>query len=90
MRMTRTSSEREKSSFLKFSAWMENDWFWLNISSILVSPSTMRATTGPKPFSMSVSVYSVSSTTSCNKAQTTAVGPSPISSTTIWATSSGW
>ena len=39
---------------------------------------------------ISSSVMSVSSTTSCNKAQMTAVGPRPISSKQILATSMGW
>ena len=88
IRMTRTSSESVRSTLRKYSACSEVSA--LKTPDILVSPSTIEAIFGPKIRSMSSTVYSVSSTTSCSRAATTDFTPSPISSMTILATAMGW
>ncbi len=55
----------------------------------LRKPIDHRGDLGPKMRSMSSTVYSVSSTTSCSRAATTDLTPRPISSTTILATAMG-
>jgi hypothetical protein len=55
----------------------------------LVTPSTIAATSAPKPFSTSARVISVSSTASCSNAAANEVSSSPISAT-MRATASGW
>ena len=87
MRITRTSSESVSSTLRKYSACSEVSA--LNTPDIFVSPSTIEAIFGPKMRSMSSTVYSVSSTTSCSKAATTDLTPRPISSATIRATAIG-
>ena len=87
IRMTLTSSESVRSTFRKYSACSEVSA--LNTPDIFVSPSTIEAILGPKMRSMSSTVYSVSSTTSCSSAATTDFTPSPISSMTILATAIG-
>ena len=87
MRITRTSSESVRSTLRKYSACSEVSA--LNTPAIFVSPSTIEAILGPKMRSMSSTVYSVSSTTSCSNAATTDFTPSPISSMTILATAMG-
>ena len=87
MRITRTSSESVSSTLRKYSAC--SDVSALKTPDILVSPSTIEAIFGPKMRSMSSTVYSVSSTTSCSSDATTDLTPSPISSMTIFATAIG-
>jgi len=88
IRITRTSSERVSSIFLKFSACKEE--VWSKTPEILVNPSIILTTFFPNKSWMSSRVRSVSSTTSCRRAHTTEVVPSPISSTAIRATAMGW
>ena len=56
---------------------------------ILVSPSTIRATVSPNILSISSRVYSVSSTTSCSRAEAMEIASRPISEATIFATAMG-
>ena len=65
--MTRTSSDSVSRTLRKYSACSEVSA--LNTPDIFVSPSTIEAILGPKMRSISSTVYSVSSTTSCNKAR---------------------
>ncbi len=66
-----------------------SSWEWvLNLDS-LVTPSTSRATSGPKRSSTSVRLYSVSSGTSWRSAAWTATGSMPRSAT-VWALAIGW
>ena len=87
IRMTRTSSESVRSTLRKYSACSEVSA--LKTPDIFVSPSTIDAIFGPNIRSISSTVYSVSSTTSCSSDATTDLTPSPISSMTIRATAMG-
>ena len=82
------SSDMVSSNFLKFSAWAEA-WSPKIPPEIFVNPETIMAIFRPKRFSMSSTVYSVSSTTSCKRAEQIEVEPNPISSQTILATAMG-
>ena len=88
IRITRTSSFNVKSIFLKFSACIEASCSLFK-REIFVRPFTILATVSPNNCSISSRVYSVSSTTSCNKAAAIEVAPKPISIATILATAIG-
>ena len=95
MSTMRTSSFRVMRMRRKFSAWrlwLELFLFLLSLSRavlILVRPSTSEAILSPNRCRMSSTVNSVSSTTSCSRAAQMDLQPSPISSTTIFATAMG-
>ena len=77
-----------RSSLRKFSACrcsVEVKGIWL----ILVTPSTMAATSSPKNFRRVSTSVMVSSTTSWSSPTETEITSSPMSAR-IWATSSGW
>ncbi len=85
---TLMSLPRVSSNFLKFSAFLVTCRL-SNKPSILVRPSTISAMVLLKSRSISSRLTSVSSTTSCSKAQAIEVAPSPTSTATIRATAIG-
>ena len=88
MSTTRMSLLMVSSSFRKFSACADA----LSPKmppEIFVNPDTISAIFLPNCASMSSTVYSVSSTTSCSRAEQIDVDPSPISWLTMRATSMG-
>ena len=85
MIITRTSSLRVRSIFLKFSAWREIFLSFLRLE-IFVKPCTIFATSVPILRSISSIENFVSSTTSCNNAAHIEVASKPICSATILAT----
>ena len=88
IKITRISSLIVKSNLRKFSACAEACSPKIP-PEILVSPSTICAILSPNILRISSTVYSVSSTTSCNKAAQIEVEPNPISLQTILATAIG-
>ena len=82
------SSAIARSIFRMFSACCCS-WLWVLNFDSFVTPSTRRATSGPKRSSMSDRLYSVSSGTSWRRAAVTATGSIPRSAV-IWAEAMGW
>ena len=87
-----TSTRRSRAiatSILRIVAacWASRESNWMRSS--FVTPSTIAATSLPKPASTSASVISVSSTASWSSAAATEISSSPMSAT-MRATARGW